>query len=109
MKTGCRHAMVRLETYYKERETTMSDDKPKRAIVLSSDDWEGLFIDGKLVSEGHHLGEGRPGNFWLDIGRKYDIDGSDLKEMEVTPEDDDELMDAGSFPRTLDELKGDYS
>ena len=83
-------------------------DEPKRAIVLSADDWEGLFIDGKLVSEGHHLGEGQPGRFWLDIGKRYDIDGSDLKSMGVTTEDDDMLMSAGSFPQTLDELKGDY-
>ena len=37
------------------------------AILLHSKDgdWEGLFINGQLIDEGHELGEGRKEYFWL--------------------------------------------
>lgn len=85
--------------------------REKHSVIMLSSlegDWEGLFIDGKLISQEHHLGEGRPQRFWLDIATKYGVSGDDLKRMEVTDEDNEDLCDRGDFPSTLAELKGDY-
>lgn len=81
-----------------------------KAILLHSKDgdWEGLFINGKLVSEGHQLGEGRKEHFWLNIGAKYGIAGVDLKVMEVNGPDDEALGETGGFPATLSEMNGEY-
>jgi hypothetical protein len=86
----------------------MAEDKPKRAVLLFADDWEGLFIDGALLSQGHHLGEGSPERFWLDIGCNYGLNGDDLKVKGVSPEDEKELHKRGDFPKTLGELNGNY-
>ena len=51
-----------------------------RVLVLStqSGDWEGLFIDGVLISEGHHLGEGRPAEFWINKSKEYSFESKDI-------------------------------
>ncbi|HRY30262.1 MAG TPA: hypothetical protein P5079_09540, partial [Elusimicrobiota bacterium] len=64
-------------------------------IVFASngDDWEGLYVDGQLVSEGHSL---RPG----EVLEALKLDFAEL--------DDDGIMayleDAGNFPENLGEL-----
>jgi len=80
------------------------------AILLHSKDgdWEGLFINGQLIDEGHELGEGRKEYFWLNIGAKYQITGDDLVTMEVAAEDDNQLADLGTFPSSLAEMIGKY-
>lgn len=80
------------------------------AILMTSKDgdWEGLFINGRLVSEGHQLGEGRKEFFWLNIGAKYQITGEDLIVKTVTDDDDELLQDAGSFPMDITQLAGTY-
>lgn len=81
-----------------------------RAVLLHSQDgdWEGLFINGKLISEGHQLGEGRKETFWLDIGAKYQISGADLAVKEVDDIDGEQLSDSGNFPLSLDVMHGSY-
>ncbi len=71
-------------------------------------DWEGLFIDGELVTEGHNIGEGSPEIFWLDIASKYKIISADLMVKELIELDDEELAEIGTFPKSLSMLKGDY-
>lgn len=85
-------------------------NKMNRVLVLStqSGDWEGLFVDGVLISEGHHLGEGKPAEFWIDMSKKYSFESKDITRHEVTDEDDDLLDRWGSFPKNLSELKGKY-
>lgn len=29
--------------------------KKKKIVIVSGDDWEGLYIDGKIVDQGHRL------------------------------------------------------
>lgn len=82
-----------------------------KAILLTSQDgdWEGLFINGKLISEGHQLGEGRKEFFWLNIGAEYGVKGEDLIIKEINNEDDEELSMNGNFPSRISMLNGEYS
>jgi hypothetical protein len=83
--------------------------KPKLIRLFSqSGDWEGLFVDGNLVDEGHTLGEGTAPQFWMDIAHRYGVKGSDLTDKEVTYEDNAYLYRCGRFPKTLGELNGTY-
>ncbi|HAR38602.1 MAG TPA: hypothetical protein DCS09_08565 [Porphyromonadaceae bacterium] len=78
-------------------------------LLYSQDgDWEGLFVNGTLISEGHNIGDGDSKRFWLNIGAKYQITGDDLIIKELNDEDDGTLMDNGSFPPVLDMLNGEY-
>jgi len=77
------------------------------ALLLSSQDgeWQGLFINGHLLEEGHDLSDPK---FWLDVGKKYGLDGCDLRSDEMGDEDDQILMECGNFPGKLSDLKGSY-
>lgn len=81
-----------------------------RVLVLStqSGDWEGLFIDGVLISEGHHLGEGRPAEFWINKSKEYSFESKDIVHREINDEDEDLLSGWGNFPKNLSELNGKY-
>jgi len=84
--------------------------KNKAILIHSQDgDWEGLFINGKLIGEGHQLGEGRKEYFWLNIGAKYGITGDDLIIKEIEDIDEDYLSTSGKFPATLAEMRGKYA
>jgi len=82
----------------------------KRVVILTtqSGDWEGLFIDGKLIDEGHHLGDGNR-NFMLEQAEKYNFKSTDILRHEINNEDEEMLCKCGSFPSTLDGLAGTYN
>jgi hypothetical protein len=81
-----------------------------KAILLKADDWEGLFINGKLVKEGHTLNEGSSRvKVFLGLSKKYNFDLEEMVETYVDEEDENMLNDIGSFPNMLDELSGDYN
>lgn len=77
------------------------------ALLLSSQDgdWEGFFVNGDLIKEGHAL---RDPKFWLDMGKRFNLDGCDLRIDELNDDDDGLLMDNGNFPAKLSGLKGVY-
>lgn len=81
-----------------------------RILVLStqSGDWEGLFVDGVLIEEGHHLGEGTPAEFWIEKSKEYSFESKDIVYHEVNDEDEEFLDSWGRFPKNLSELKGKY-
>ncbi len=66
----------------------------KNLLLLQSDDWDGLFIDGKLVTEGHSISLYK---FCKILGIKVDF-----KEV-----DDEYMYEMGSFPENLDEIPED--
>lgn len=82
----------------------------KRIIILKSQDgdWEGLYVDGNLIEEGHILGEGNNRMFLLEQAEKFNFTSKDVEWIEVNNEDDFDLLSFGSFPETLSELSGDY-
>lgn len=77
------------------------------AVVVKADDWEGLFINGKCVEQGHtlHQGEERI-TYFIELSLRYNF----LLE-EVTFKDCTEeytygyLEDNGNFPDNLDEVE----
>jgi len=83
--------------------------KTEVLILKSCDgDWEGLFINGNLIDEGHTLGEGGAETYLLEKSEEYNFTSKDVKVDSVTQEDDKYLMQYGSFPSELSELKGEY-
>jgi len=83
----------------------------KRVVILSSQegDWEGFFLDGKLIDEGHKLGEGRSSTYLMEQGEKYGFRSVDIIHSEVNNIDEEMLSRRGSFFQTLDELNGVYN
>lgn len=74
-----------------------------KGILLSSDNWQGLFVEGKLINEYHNLDDP---DFWISVTNEYKLTG--LTHHYVTEEDDDKLQEYGTFPELLSELKGEY-
>jgi hypothetical protein len=70
---------------------TIQTDKP-RVILVCGDDWQGLYINGKLVEEGH--------NIPLDEIFKYlGIEGRSITV------NDEWLQEQGRLPENLDEVE----
>ena len=79
------------------------------AILLHAEDWEGLFVNKKLVEEGHTLNEGYSRiQYFIELSEKYEFNLKDMKEFEVTEKDEDDLFYNGGFPNFLDNLSGKY-
>lgn len=70
-----------------------------KVLILSSQngDWEGLFINEKLIDQGHVLGEGDSKLYMLKAGEKYGFTSKDVVFKETTDEDESYLEDCGSF------------
>jgi hypothetical protein len=80
-----------------------------KVIILTSQDgdWEGLFINGNLIDEGHTLGEGDRA-YLLEKSEEYGFTSKDIGGGEVNDEDNEYLMQFGGFPGGLSDLKGSY-
>ena len=77
-----------------------------KAILIGTDDWEGLFVNGKLVEEGHTLNQGyNRMNYFKKLSKQYNFDLNDLESGYVTPEYQIELEDCGSFPEDINDVK----
>jgi len=78
-----------------------------KALILHSDDWEGLYVDGALRTEGHIIF----GSYMsvLRAADQYGLTPENTMETWTTEEDDEILYKCGSFPQNQSELKGDYT
>lgn len=68
---------------------------------ITADDWEGLYLDGKLVTEGHHV----------TLNDLAEAAGLDFKQREATHQGYAYLADQGDFPEKLsdfEEAEGTY-
>lgn len=83
----------------------------KRVVKLTtqSGDWEALFIDEQLISEGHYLGEGNSFTYLLELSERYNFKYIDVISHEINDEDEDYVSDCGNFPPFLTDLKGSYN
>jgi hypothetical protein len=81
-----------------------------KVLILSSQDgdWEGLFINGKLIDEAEVLGEGGSKTYLLEMSEKYKFSTNDVSYLDVNDEDNEELMLSGNFPTEISELIGTY-
>lgn len=77
------------------------------ALLLSTQDgdWKGFYINGELLEEGHELNDP---SFWIEVGKKYLLDGCDLKRVELNDYDNQSVCDLGCFPESSKELTGIY-
>lgn len=76
-----------------------------KAILIGADEWEGLFINGKLVEEGHTLNEGyNRMNYFKKLSKQYNFDLNKIISGYVTPEYEIELEDIGSFPEDIEDI-----
>lgn len=82
----------------------------KAIILLAQEgDWEGLFINGELIQEGHTFWEGiHPFIYILRMAEKYGLLAEDITIENLSDEDDEHLMNVGGFPKQLSELKNNY-
>ena len=75
-----------------------------KAILVQAGDWEGLFVNGKLVEEGHTLNEGYDRiKYFLKLSEQYNFDLNSLIEFRV--EEEDALHNCGSFPEDINDIK----
>lgn len=72
--------------------------------LIRADDWEALYINGNLIDEGHHLDSPIS---WIEWTNKYKLESLDI--YFIKDEDIEELESSGSFPLTIEELKGNYN
>lgn len=79
-----------------------------KLILLKGDDWEGLYVNGKLIDEDHKLGESKPEKYWINVANDYNITANDLTVDWLESEDEELVGERGSFPKFLEELSGSY-
>jgi len=66
--------------------------KKDKLIFVGSDDWEGLYINGKLIMEDHHLDV-------FKILKAIDI------KYQYIEADDDWICERGTLPENIKEVK----
>ena len=80
-----------------------------KAILIKADDWEGLFVDGVLIEQGHTLNQGYSGvKHFINLAKAHNFDVEELEEVWVDEVDEDYLYECGGFPSKLSDLKGKY-
>ena len=77
-----------------------------KAVLIQSDDWEGLFVNGKLVQEGHTLNEGTSRiKYFNKLSEKHNFNIKEMEEYYVTEDYENYLYDNGCFPKLLSEVE----
>lgn len=80
-----------------------------KAILLQCDDWEGLYINGKLVEEGHTLNQSESRvKYFVNLSKQYNFNLEDMQELYLYEDDEQWVMDIGSFPNNIHDFKDDY-
>lgn len=73
-----------------------------KALLLIADDWEGLYVNGQLIEEGHTLNQGYSRTkYFIKLSNLHRFDLNDLEEDELTDEEDGILDAMGGFPEKL--------
>lgn len=73
------------------RERMVAQKVDEVVIVSGAEDWEGLYIDGKLVSEGHSIR----------VHDVLDALGVTLTRINLDDKQESQLERKGSMPKTL--------
>ena len=82
----------------------------KRVVLLNtlSGDWQGIYVDGRLIEEGHTIGEGCNMYFWVNLAHVYNISVDDIIVRDLIGIDSYDVENIGNFPLDLFKLKGRY-
>lgn len=73
------------------------------AKLIRTDDWEALYIDGRIIDEGHHLDN--IGD-WIKWTNNYKLES--VSYYYIQEEDLEEINSSGNFPDNINKLKGKY-
>lgn len=75
-------------------------------VIIGSDDWEGLFVNGKLVEESHTLNQGLSRIKYLkQICEQYSVTLDDIVEGQVTQDYYDDVLSVfGNYPDDLSDV-----
>ena len=75
----------------------------KKVVILKTDEWEGMFVDGRLLIEGETLQEGSPTKWFLELAEKHSFTSEEVEEHWLTGEGHNWLSFAagGWFPKSL--------
>lgn len=76
----------------------------KRALLLRSDNWMGLFVDAQLVTEGHKISLPE----FLELAETYKFSSSELVDSYMEEDDEKEANECGGYPQNQSDLKHDY-
>lgn len=77
----------------------------KRVLYLKADDWEALYVDGNVVSQGHQI---QPMEL-LELAEKHHFTHLDVANHWATSEDEERCNEDGEFPAKQSDLKGTYA
>ena len=70
-----------------------------RAIILKSEDWEGLYVDKVLIEEGHNIEEGNDRAIvFANLAKVYEFDLSEMKEVWADSELEELVQEQGNMP-----------
>lgn len=73
-----------------------------KAILVKSDDWQGMFIDGKLDYEGHDISFAE----LKEVCKRNKLNVHDIEEKWVTEDYYDSYLSIyGSFPNSLSKVE----
>lgn len=84
-----KHGDPKIEQMVKEqliKEITDDMEKENIGILVMADDWEGLYVNGKLISEDHSLDNPKEWVLWTNI---YKL--TDVKQIELPQDKKEEL------------------
>ena len=89
-----------------EAELVFEDDEKNKVALVQSDDWEGLYINKKLVKEGHTLNEGNSRiKYFVKLAKQYNFNLEDLEEFTISEEDKEETNNIGCLPENIANFK----
>lgn len=90
-----------LEKLYQE---SLKESKRElnKAIILKSEDWEGLYVNNELKGEGHTIEEGNDRAItFANLAKIYSFDLTEMKEVWTDSQLDLEIQSIGNMPSEL--------
>ncbi|QQO97020.1 hypothetical protein Nekkels1_20 [Cellulophaga phage Nekkels_1] len=83
----------------------------KQVIILSTDsgDWEGMYINGKLIDEGHTLGEGNNKIYLLEQSEIHGFNSGDVEFKELTESDSENVANYGCMLDSISDYIDAYT
>lgn len=98
-----------VEDYSSLVEENIEEDNKAILLMSNEDEWEGLYINGKLVKEGHTLNEGENRiKYFTKLSKQYNFDLDNMKQLYLEEDDDAYTMETGCFPVNIEEFLSDY-
>ena len=82
-----------------------------KAILLKSNDWEGLYVDGKLIDEGNidEMNEGEErAVYFTKLAHNHKFELKDMKVAYLKKDDDEKTEEYGSFHNNLCDFYNTY-